>query len=99
MLILNRERTGEGRGTVVTTGYAAPLGTRLDRWMQIVGEAGLDGWLIADFRGTNPIRRRTSRRGNLGRSEQSARWSSGPRLASLSVDDQENRRAHPVVIE
>jgi Xaa-Pro dipeptidase len=28
---------------------------RLDRGMQLVDDAGLDGWLIADFRWTNPL--------------------------------------------
>lgn len=31
------------------------LGARLARWMRIVGEAGLDGWLVADFRWNNPL--------------------------------------------
>jgi len=31
------------------------LGTRLERWTRVVGEAGLDGWLIADFRWNNPL--------------------------------------------
>ena len=31
------------------------LGPRLERWTRAVGEAGLDGWLIADFRWNNPL--------------------------------------------
>jgi Xaa-Pro aminopeptidase len=27
----------------------------LDRWMQLIADQGLDGWLIADFRRNNPI--------------------------------------------
>lgn len=28
---------------------------RLERWLGLVGEAGIDGWLVADFRRNNPI--------------------------------------------
>src|SRR5579875_3566183 len=31
------------------------LGTRLARWMDLVHEAGVDGWLVADFRWQNPL--------------------------------------------
>ncbi|GAC1401342.1 MAG: M24 family metallopeptidase [Chloroflexota bacterium] len=31
------------------------LTDRLERWMRIVGEAGFDGWLVADFRRNNPL--------------------------------------------
>lgn len=31
------------------------LGTRLEQRMRVVGDAGLDGWLIADFRWNNPL--------------------------------------------
>lgn len=31
------------------------LRTQLDRWMTLVRDAGLDGWLIADFRWNSPI--------------------------------------------
>ncbi len=47
--------SSEGMGTMVTMEHDAPLGTRLDRWMRIVGDAGLAGWLIADFRWSNPL--------------------------------------------
>lgn len=30
-------------------------GERLERWMRLVGEAGYDGWLVADFRWNNPL--------------------------------------------
>jgi len=29
--------------------------TRLERWMRMVGDWGLDGWLVADFRWSNPL--------------------------------------------
>ena len=35
--------------------HAGAPGARLDRWMRLVGEAGLDGWLVADFRWNNPL--------------------------------------------
>ena len=31
------------------------VGPRLERWMSLVGEAGYDGWLVADFRWNNPL--------------------------------------------
>src|SRR5579875_2590873 len=31
------------------------LRARLERWMKIVGDSGVDGWLIADFRWNNPL--------------------------------------------
>lgn len=31
------------------------LRIRLDRWMDMIAEAGLDGWLVADFRWNNPL--------------------------------------------
>src|SRR5579884_3865677 len=36
-------------------GNASTPGSGLERWMQMVGEAGLDGWLVADFRWNNPL--------------------------------------------
>lgn len=33
----------------------ATLGARLQRWTGLVGDAGLDGWLVADFRWSNPL--------------------------------------------
>lgn len=36
-------------------GEQGELRMRLDRWMQLVGDAGYDGWLVADFRWNNPM--------------------------------------------
>lgn len=45
--------TMKGAMTMVDGDLA--LGARLGRWMTVVGEAGYDGWLIADFRWNNPL--------------------------------------------
>jgi hypothetical protein len=29
--------------------------TNLDRWTDLVADAGFDGWLVADFRWNNPL--------------------------------------------
>src|SRR5579875_2475403 len=44
----------EGERAMDDSGQA-DLGKRLDRWMGVIAEAGLDGWLVADFRWNNPL--------------------------------------------
>jgi len=39
----------------MTAAHDTSLGPRLERWTRLVGDVGLDGWLIADFRWNNPL--------------------------------------------
>lgn len=43
-----------GKGSQVSDDRPA-LQTRLERWQRLVADAGLDGWLVADFRWNNPL--------------------------------------------